>query len=272
MKPNRALRRSPPRRRRRCRPRSGRAPHCEVPERDPHHHPHDESHAQRLPCFLRGRERRLDLPGPDVLVTRDCARPAAGAPSSPSVVAAVAGCEPDRSGGGAGAGSGAVGSGRSVRERPARARSAPERSARARLAQPPARAAAAAAPPGAASRPRSEAEAVVAAAHPVPSALPPGRPCGARALAATERLLGERRGGGDHSGGRRFRLADGARRERRHGSAVLAQDQPATAHVGLLALLPLHEHGSGDEDRRVRARRHADEQREGEVLERLAAE
>jgi hypothetical protein len=53
----------------------------------------------------------LDLPGPDVLVTRDCARPAAGAPSSPSVVAGFAGCEPDRCGGGAGAGSGAVGSG-----------------------------------------------------------------------------------------------------------------------------------------------------------------
>ena len=54
-------------------------------------------------------------------------------------------------------------------------------------------------------------------------------------------------------------------RERRHQPAVLLHDDPPAAHVDLLALLPLHQHRRGDEDRRVGAGGHADQQREREV-------
>ena len=72
--------------------------------------------------------------------------------------------------------------------------------------------------------------------------------------------------------GVRWLLADRGRGERRHHAVVLLHHQPAAAHVDRLALLPLHQHRRGDEDRRVGARGHADEQGEREVPQRLAAE
>ena len=72
-------------------------------------------------------------------------------------------------------------------------------------------------------------------------------------------------------GGRRG-LAERAGREGRDVTAELLEHQPPAAHVGQLALLPLDQHRRRDEDRRVGAREHAHEQREGEVLQRLAAE
>ena len=60
--------------------------------------------------------------------------------------------------------------------------------------------------------------------------------------------------------------------ERGHDAVVLGHDRPPAAHVDRLALLPQRQHRRGDEDRRVGARGDADQQREGEVLQRLAAE
>ena len=60
--------------------------------------------------------------------------------------------------------------------------------------------------------------------------------------------------------------------EGRDQPAVFAQRHPPAAHVDRFTLLPLDQHGRGDEDRRVGARGNADEQRKREVLERLAAE
>ena len=67
-------------------------------------------------------------------------------------------------------------------------------------------------------------------------------------------------------------LARGAGRVGGHDAAVLGGDPRVAAAVDGLALLPQRQHRTGDEDRRVRARDRADEQRERERLQRLAAE
>src|SRR6185312_8071858 len=54
--------------------------------------------------------------------------------------------------------------------------------------------------------------------------------------------------------------------------AAVGLDALAAVAIDRLALLPMGEHRGGDEDRRVGAGGHPDEQREGEVLERGAAE
>src|ERR1700760_3373601 len=53
--------------------------------------------------------------------------------------------------------------------------------------------------------------------------------------------------------------------------AVIGFDALAAVTVHRLALLPVREHRRGDEDRRIRTGRNADEQREREILQRGAA-
>ena len=65
--------------------------------------------------------------------------------------------------------------------------------------------------------------------------------------------------------------ARGGRRVGGHG-AEFAHDARAAAAVGGLALLPVRQHGRGDEDRGVGAGGDPDHQREREVLQRFAAE
>ena len=63
------------------------------------------------------------------------------------------------------------------------------------------------------------------------------------------------------------------RRPRRPAGSRARCEDPALARaVDRLAVLPVREHRRGDEDRRVGAGDRADDQREGEVLERVAAE
>ena len=88
---------------------------------------------------------------------------------------------------------------------------------------------------------------------------------GGPACAVCAAVSGRPRGGASA----RRRRARGRRPARsRARLGIRASARP----VDRLALLPVHEHGAGDEDRRVGARERADEQREGEVLQRLAAE
>ena len=110
--------------------------------------------------------------------------------------------------------------------------------------------------------------------------------CGARAVgarprgrASSARTRRPRRSPGSGSvsrPGRRGFFAVGSTsaagvRVRGHVPELGLDPVPAGAVLGL-ALLPVREHGRGDEDRRVRAGGDADQQREREVLERRAAE